>query len=161
MKNPEDTVVPKSGRLVDVTRNLTYRVVVLSNTLSRSASRMLAERVGITVPEWRVLSVVGSRPGLSFGALSRALDVDNGWISRVLAKLESSGYVKRTPAPTDGRQFHLWLTEAGQAIHLAGSDVSRERQERLASHFTPSELQVLCDLMGRLQGAADALEQED
>lgn len=142
---------------VDVTRNLTYRVILLANTLNRSASRVLSEGAGMTVPEWRVVSVIGSREGISFNALAQTLDVDKGWISRTLAQLESNGMVVRTPDPTDGRQFTLALTRAGRALHLKGSNISRARQARLESHFSQTELSTLYKLLGRLQQAAEEM----
>ncbi len=143
------------SRPVDVTQNLTYRIIMLASTLSRSASRSFADGAGISVPEWRVISVIGSRDQVSFNTLAQTLDVDKGWISRTLMQLESSGLVLRTPDPRDGRQFRLSLTKAGRALHLKGSSVSVGRQKHLESRFSATELAALYKLLGRLQQAAD------
>lgn len=143
---------------VDVTQNLTYRVVVLASTLSRSAARALPREVGISVAEWRVLSVIGSRPGISFNALVQTLDIDKGWISRTLAQLEKDGMVVKTADPADRRQFQLSLSQRGQTLHLKGSRVSQRRQRHLESAFSRSDLRQLESLLDRLQQAAERLE---
>lgn len=142
---------------VDVTQNLTYRIVVLANALNRSASRMLLDGAGISVPEWRVVALVGSQPTISFNGLAQALDVDKGWISRTVAQLEANGLLQREPDPVDRRQFTLKLTRAGRALHLKGSGISVKRQKMLAAQFSPEELQTLGKLLDRLKTAADQL----
>ena len=143
---------------VDVTQNLTYRIVLLASSLERSAGRVLPREAGISVAEWRVISVIGSRPDISFNALVQALEIDKGWISRTLAPLEKSGLVIRSPDPQDKRQFQLSLTESGKELHLKGSGISRRRQRRLEAAFSPAELRNLESLLARLQKAAEALE---
>lgn len=145
------------GVPVDVTRNLTYRVIMLASTLSRSASREFTDGAGISVPEWRVISVIGSHDQASFNTLVQTLGVDKGWISRTVMQLERADLVRRTPDPRDGRQFLLSLTKAGRALHLKGSGVSLARQQRLESQFDATELAMLYKLLGRLQQAADDL----
>lgn len=147
-----------SRKGVDVTQNLTYRIVQLASTLGRSASNTMPAEVGISVAQWRVISVIGSRPGISFGALVRVLEIDKGWISRTLVKLQQDGLVVSTPDPADKRQFTLELTPGGQEMHLAGSRISRRRQQHLRSAFTEEEYRTLEHLLDRLQQAAEGLD---
>lgn len=143
---------------VDVTRNLTYRVILLASTLSRSANRALPREAGISVAEWRIVSIIGSRPGISFNALVRTLEIDKGWISRTLAQLEKDGLVVKSPDPQDKRQFQLALSESGRALHLKGSGISRQRQHKLESAFSASEWRTLESLLDRLQKTAEGLD---
>lgn len=143
---------------VDVTRNLSYRIIVLAGTINRSAARALPREAGVSVAEWRVLSVIGSRPDISFNALVQTLEIDKGWVSRTLVQLEKDGLVQRTPDPQDKRQFRLTLSDSGRELHMKGSGVSRERQRRLQSAFSASELRTLESLLDRLQQAAEGLE---
>ena len=143
---------------VDVTKNLTYRIVLLASTLSRSANRTLPREAGISVTEWRIVSIIGSRPQISFNALVRTLEIDKGWISRTLAQMEKDGLVIKTPDPQDKRQFQLALSDSGKALHLKGSGVSRQRQQRLESAFSASELRALESLLDRLQKTAETLD---
>lgn len=147
---------PSSGAF-DLTKNLTYQVLLLANSLSRSAARQVPAETGMSVPEWRVIAVIASRGEISFNALAETLDIDKGWVSRTLAQLEASGHVVRSPDPQDGRQLRVSLTKAGRALHTKGARVSRARQRHLASHFSEAELDSLYHLLGRLRRAADEL----
>jgi DNA-binding MarR family transcriptional regulator len=114
--------------------------------------------VGISVPQWRVISVIGSRPGISFGSLVGILEIDKGWISRTLTALQKDGLVTSEVDPEDKRQFTLFLTHAGQELHLKGSRISRRRQRQLASGFSSEEYKTLKLLLERLHSAVDRLE---
>lgn len=143
---------------VDVTGNLTYQLVVLTNSLSRSAGREFQKEVGLTVPEWRVLSVLGSNEPMTLAALTRILAVDKGWVSRTVIGLEQSGYVVRTPDPRDERVFTIELTESGVKRHLDGSRVSLRRQRELAAAFSAEELEKLNEALDRLRKVAESME---
>ncbi|MBL8384410.1 MAG: MarR family transcriptional regulator [Burkholderiales bacterium] len=142
---------------VDVTRNLSYRIVQLSSTLARSASRDFGEYASLSMPVWRMLSVIGSRGPISLGEVAKVIGVDKGWLSRTLAQLEQRGLVRRSADPADARQFFLELTRAGRDLHLHGSAISVARQRHLEREFSADELVVLEGLLRRLQAAAEAM----
>lgn len=141
----------------DVTRNLTYHIVGLASSLNRSANRQFQQEAGMSTPEWRLLAVIGNHDDISFNALSSVLDIDKGWISRTLVKLERNGMVKRLPDPDDGRQFRLRLTAQGEQLRRQAAKVSLQRQAYLESHFSTAELRQLYELLRRLKSAADDL----
>jgi len=151
-------VRPPPGKGVDVTQNLTFRIIQLTSTLNRSATNAIPKEVGISVPQWRLISVIGSRPGISFSSLVEILEIDKGWISRTVAKLQEEGLVAAMPDPADKRRFTLELTDKGREVHLRGSRISRQRQKHLEAEFTPQEYELLGALLARLQRAAERLE---
>ncbi len=57
-------------------------------------------------------TVIGERPTAS--DIGRALDLDAGYLSRVLRNFEKRGLIKRTPSAKDARQSHLALSARGQ-----------------------------------------------
>lgn len=147
--------IAKRDRAVDVTQNLTYRILLLSNTLGRSASRELAEFADISVPEWRIISVVGSREPISLNDLAQTIAVDKAWVSRSLIGLEKRGLIERAAVPSDGRQFTLTLTPAGRELHLKASEWSSGRQKRLKASFTTQEYEMFESFVERLQLLAE------
>lgn len=143
---------------VDVTGNLTYQLIVLTNSLSRSAGREFQKEVGLTVPEWRILSVLGSNEPMTLAALTRILAVDKGWVSRTVIGLEQRGHVLRSPDPRDERVFTIELTASGVQRYLDGSKVSLRRQKELAAAFTAEELEDLYEALERMRKVAEAME---
>jgi DNA-binding MarR family transcriptional regulator/GNAT superfamily N-acetyltransferase len=61
-----------------------------------------------------VLFELAHRDGLTASDLGRDLDVDPGYLSRLLAKLEARGLLKRSPLEDDGRRVMLALTATGR-----------------------------------------------
>ncbi|MGE4337691.1 MAG: MarR family winged helix-turn-helix transcriptional regulator [Pigmentiphaga sp.] len=148
---------PAANEAFDVTRNLTYHIVLLASSLNRSASRQFQQEAGMTTPEWRLIAVIGSQGEISLNGLYQILDIDKGWISRTLVKLERNQLVVRTPDPEDGRQFRVRLTPEGEALRKQAASISLQRQAHLESRFSPTELDQLYHLLGRLKNAADEL----
>lgn len=157
MKMASSVTKGARARSVDVTRNLSYRLLLLSNTLGRSAAHELVELVQITVPEWRIISVVGSRGPISLNELAQTIAVDKAWVSRTLVSLEKRGFMVRTAQPHDGRVFTLTLTDEGRALHLQASDWSTRRQKHLRASFSAQEYELLESFLARLQITAEEM----
>jgi DNA-binding MarR family transcriptional regulator/GNAT superfamily N-acetyltransferase len=69
------------------------------------------------LPEARVLYELGQSEATDFAALRRTLDLDAGYLSRLLARLEEQGLVARERAADDGRRQRVALTAAGRAAY--------------------------------------------
>jgi len=66
------------------------------------------------LPEARVLYELGQVDRADFADLRRALDLDAGYLSRLLARLADQGLVTRERAPDDGRRQQVALTPDGR-----------------------------------------------
>lgn len=99
------TLDQRAGALRAFNRFYTRRIGVLGDTLLQSR---------FTLPESRVLYELAHAPGLTATALGRELQLDAGYLSRLVATLRERGFVKAQRAPHDGRQSLLFLTAAGK-----------------------------------------------
>jgi DNA-binding MarR family transcriptional regulator/predicted GNAT family acetyltransferase len=66
------------------------------------------------LPEARVLYELGQREATDVADLRRTLELDAGYLSRLLSRLEQQGLVARERSPDDARRHRLALTEAGR-----------------------------------------------
>jgi DNA-binding MarR family transcriptional regulator/predicted N-acetyltransferase YhbS len=69
------------------------------------------------LPEARVLYELGQREQTDAGALRRTLELDAGYLSRLLGRLEEQGLVARERSPADARRQVVALTKQGQAAY--------------------------------------------
>lgn len=65
--------------------------------------------------EARLLFELAQRDVTAAADLRRALDIDPGYLSRVLSRFEAQGLVRRARADGDGRRREIRLTAAGRA----------------------------------------------
>jgi len=82
----------------------------------------------------RILYELAHRPEVTAGELARDLDLDPGYLSRILAGFERRKYLTRTRSATDARQQHLRLTRAG---HSAFQPLDRESSREVRAMLDP------------------------
>lgn len=77
---------------------------------------------GFTLGEGRALYELAQADGITAKALGETLDLDAGYLSRVLRRFEDTGLLERRPDPKDGRstRLHLTATGAQTAVRLDG-----------------------------------------
>jgi DNA-binding MarR family transcriptional regulator/N-acetylglutamate synthase-like GNAT family acetyltransferase len=66
--------------------------------------------------EMRVLYELAQSDTLTATDIARALDLDAGYLSRLLRNFEKRGLISRRTSRTDGRQSHLALTSRGRKV---------------------------------------------
>jgi DNA-binding MarR family transcriptional regulator/GNAT superfamily N-acetyltransferase len=69
-----------------------------------------------SLTEARLLFELGQRDSAEVSALRRGLDIDAGYLSRVLSRFEADGLVTREKSGTDARRQVIKLTAAGRAL---------------------------------------------
>lgn len=94
------------------------RIATCSNLLMREARTRIAERWGLTLPQFDVLAELAraDRRGFTFVELSRLLVVTSGNLTGIVDRLERQHLVRRRPDPHDRRVVRLRLTRKGRAM---------------------------------------------
>jgi DNA-binding MarR family transcriptional regulator/ribosomal protein S18 acetylase RimI-like enzyme len=104
------------------------------------------------LPEARVLFELGRRGTMDAADLRRLLDLDGGYLSRLLARIEEKGLVARERSPDDGRRQRLALTDAGRAAYETLDERSAAEIGALLDGLDDSE-------RARLLGAMDTVRE--
>jgi DNA-binding MarR family transcriptional regulator len=148
-KEPADTF-----RLEDF---LPYRLAVASGQVSRLFTRSYTENFGLTIPEWRVLAVVGRYETLSPSAIGELTAMDKVKVSRAAASLVSRGMVKQSQDPHDGRGRLLRLTRKGESLHQKVVPEARALEAALSDGLSRAEWVALNRALGKLKAHCEAL----
>ena len=152
--------MPSNGRHLDLDRFVPYRLSVLTNRVSNAIARTYSERFGLSVPEWRVMAVLGQNSGLSAGEVARRTEMDKVQVSRAVTKLVRSRRVQKQSDPADGRITRLALTARGRAIYDEIVPHALELEEDLLAALGTNERAALNNLLAKLTGHAAHLHEK-
>src|SRR5215470_18469539 len=96
---------------------LPYRLSVLMLRISNAIARSYERRFRLSVPEWRVMAVLGRFGPLSAVGVGEKTQMDKVRVSRAVSRLVAAGRVSRRTDRRDRRRSILALTASGRAIH--------------------------------------------
>lgn len=129
---------------------LPYKLAILSNFISRSISEIYEDRYQLSIPEWRVMAVVGRFPGSSAVDVAERTLMDKVAVSRAVAKLINSGRVQRQIAATDKRRSVLSLTQQGETIYKEVAPLALRFEERLLEGLDNKDLDTFTQVLEQL-----------
>jgi DNA-binding MarR family transcriptional regulator len=116
---PETTAPDDMNDELILENFLPYRLSVVSHTVSTTIGSIYAKRFGLSIPEWRVIAIVGRFPGLSAAEVAERTLMDKVAVSRAVTKLIRNGRIDRQFAAADRRRSILNLSEEGRDVHDA------------------------------------------
>lgn len=134
-----------------------YRLSILSNRVSRAIAKRYAKTFHLTVPEWRIIAVLGRRPGLTAKDIAEATEMDKVAVSRAVARLVAARRVAAAYDPADARRQLLSLTREGESVHARIAPIALASEQRLLAALSAREREIFNALLDRLLHAARAL----
>lgn len=132
-----------------------FRLLKLTNLLSRPFFGRFAKRHALTLNEWRTIVVLANRPGSAAQDISAATGLHPMNISRALAGLRNSGRIKEARDPQNHRRVLLWLTETGQLTFREIAPYSERQAQELLDSLSASELAALNGILDKLTERAE------
>jgi DNA-binding MarR family transcriptional regulator len=136
---------------------LPYRLAVLSNTVSTTVARAYDKRFSVSIPEWRVIAVLGRFPGLSAVEVAGRTLMDKVAVSRAVTKLIKNGRIDREFADSDKRRSILNLSEDGKKLHDEIAQLALQFERDLLHGFSQEEMDNLNSVMERLLARASLI----
>ena len=86
---------------------LPYRLSVAANAVSRLIARAYENQFGLTIPQWRLMAVLGDEGALTQQELCGRTLMDKVTVMRAAQGLTRRRLVKRRPNDQDGRSHRL------------------------------------------------------
>jgi DNA-binding MarR family transcriptional regulator len=137
---------------------LPYRLSVAANQVSRLFARQYSESYGLSIPEWRMLAVIGRFGTISPSAVGEWTTMDKVKVSRAAASLVARGLVKQTQDPNDGRGRLLRLTRKGMSVREGMVPLACELEEQLAEGMSRTEWGSLLKALDKLATLAKGVD---
>ena len=110
---------------------------------------LLASEFSLT--EVRILYELAHRPAISTSDLCRELNLDAGYVSRVVSGFEKQGLIAKTRSAADARVAELALTEAGRAAFAPLARASRNEVIAVLEQLPEPAQQQLVGAMNDIQ----------
>ena len=140
---------------------LPYQLSIASNAVSGRIAVEYRTRFGLSVPEWRVMAVLGDAGAMTQRDLTLRTLMDKVAVNRACKVLEERALAARRPNNADGRSHLLGLTAAGRAMHGQIMPLAIEMERRLFGDFSEQELGVFRPMLERLRARVDGIYAED
>ncbi|HEV2098744.1 MAG TPA: helix-turn-helix domain-containing GNAT family N-acetyltransferase [Stellaceae bacterium] len=119
----------------------------------RRFNRLYTKKIGVlrdrylktqfSLAEARVLYELAHRKDATASEVGRELDLDPGYLSRILRSFEARGLIAKTQSERDGRRSLLDLTRQGEAAFATLDQRSRDAIAGLVSEMRNNELSRL------------------
>ena len=135
-----------------------YRLSIVSEIVSRVFSHHYEARFKLSIPEWRVMAVLGENGAQSTQDVIERTQMDRVRVSRAVIRLADKDLVARQPHPNDQRAQRLALSASGIATYREIVPLAFALQSQLLQLLTEGEAALLDGLLTKVQAGATRLE---
>lgn len=129
-----------------------YPFYLLNRAVSRYNVVIEAElrTLGIDIPTWRVLMILGERDPLPIAQVARSAVINLSTMMRIVERMTKAGLVATAPNPDDGRATDLSLTDAGRTMLAAARDTTAPLYRKLIRGISARDFAKLLGLLNQL-----------
>ena len=128
-----------------------YRLSVTSNLVSDVIATAYEALFGLTIPEWRVISVVAENDGITQQGICTATRMDKVTVSRATIALVDRGLIARAMNSADRRSRLLALTRAGRALYADVAPKALEFEQRIFAVFPQEDIDRFMSLLRAIE----------
>jgi len=143
-------------------RELVNDLIRFEIELWNAVDARLKGDLGLPLSHFEPMSVVDRLPRCRVYDIATELGITTGGTSKLVDRIEASGYCRRLPNPDDRRSSLLELTPEGERVlAAAGAAFDDELQRWLGSALPERTLRQFAATLARLRTAGHRLGMED
>ena len=151
--------IDPSGDGLSVHNFLTTWMSLVSNGLRRTLTTAYVESSGLSVSEWRLLSLIAHAGSVPFGELVLESTSDKALVSRTLKPLEARGLIRiEAEGRPPRRKVTCHITPEGARLHADIIPLARQQQAAMLLSLSIEERRVLRAALEKLHEGCLALE---
>ncbi len=148
----------------ELDRSIGFLAHDVSRLLRRNFDRR-AKTLGLTRSQWRVLLHLQRTEGINQAGLADILEVEPITLTRLLDKLNESGWVERRADPNDRRAWRLYLTPKTAPVLERMRELAADMREEALAGLSATECERLIDQLLRVKanlcGREDAVREPE
>ena len=130
--------------------SLGFLIADVSRLLRRTFDARV-RTIGVTRPQWRVLTYLARNEGINQGGLAELLDVEPITASRMVDRLADAGLVERRADPGDRRAWRLYLTDRSARLIAELRPIAEGLFDDAMAGFDDRERQAFVDYLQRVR----------
>jgi MarR family transcriptional regulator, organic hydroperoxide resistance regulator len=143
-------------------RELFNDLVRFEIELWNAVDARLKSEHGLPLTHFEPMSVIARRPGCRVYDVASELRITTGGTSKLVDRIEASGYCRRLANPADRRSSLLELTAEGERIlATAGATFDEELQRWLGTAVPERTLRQFAGTLSRLRAGGRTFGLED
>ena len=136
---------------------LPYRLSVTSHTVSTNIARVYEKRFGVSIPEWRVIAILGRYPGLSAVEVADRTLMDKVAVSRAVTRLIKNGRIDRQFADADRRRSILNLSDEGRQVHNEIAPLALQFERELLQDISEKDFRTFSRILDQFLEKAKSI----
>src|SRR5690554_4893744 len=137
-----------------------FRLLKLTNLLSRPFFGKFAKQYALNLNEWRAMVVIANSPGVASQDISAATGLNPMTISRAIGGLRRAQRIREEVDPDNHRRILIWLTDKGLETYELISPYSERQAKMLLEVLSPEEVQALSKITDKLVRQAEIIINE-
>jgi len=130
-------------------RQLLYALIKLSTLMVQNRQRFAA-CIGVTDPQYTMLTLVAENPGLTVGKLAEQLSVSSQFVTIEIGKLVKKGIVNKQPNKHDRRSVILNLTDKGKSLLREVGPLRRRTNDLMFRSLSHERAKLLKEIVDTL-----------
>jgi DNA-binding MarR family transcriptional regulator len=143
-------------------RQLFNDIIRFEIELWNAVDARLKSEFNLPLSHFEPMSVIERLPGCRVYDIASELGITTGGTSKLVDRIEASGYCRRLPNPADRRSSLLELTPDGQhMLAKAGAAFDEELQRWLGTAVPERTLRQFASTLTRLRAASHRADMED
>ncbi len=119
--------------------------------LMRRAFDERARTIGVTRPQWQVLTLLKHHEGINQGGLAEILEVEPITLGRMIDRLQDAELVERRADPADRRAWRLFLTLKAEELFIKLQPLAKETFEAALEGIDPADADKMMVWLDRMR----------
>jgi MarR family transcriptional regulator for hemolysin len=134
----------------DFENSVGFIVNSTAKSFQRSFDLELRKNVGVTLNQWRVVSALVLRPGLTQKEIADKMGIEGATLVPVIDKMEKEGLLKRKQDSTDRRANRIYLTSKADSLWLSMTECALKIRKSSTKNISESDIQITLDTLRKI-----------